>query len=233
MKKAAFALTTCVAMAAAPSALAQGEGDPPPSLGDEDSSCGCPCQCPGEGRGHAREGHRHRHRHAHGRRAGAMAQPSEAGAPSTPQVSTTTITSVPVPLAASPVHREPETITARERIRPHRPLLYTGLGMLSGAYVSTAALTATRVFQNPDKTMYIPVVGPWLHLKDIPEGMRDKVLIAGSGVVQGAGLALTVASFFIPEKISAATIMAGDMTLNVTPASFGPGSAGVGAVGQF
>lgn len=233
MRKAAFALTTCVAMAAAPSALAHGEGDTSPAAGEE-SPRECPCAC-GGGASETHAGHGHRHRHRGGERRGGEGQSAELEqrAPSEPQVSTTTISSVPVPLATSPVHREPETITARERITPNRPVLYTGLGMLGGAYGATAALTAMRVLHHPDKTLYIPVVGPWLHLKDIHEGMRDKALIAGSGVVQGAGLALTVASFFIPEKIPAATIMAGDMTINVTPTAFGAGSAGVGAVGQF
>ena len=210
MKHAAFALITCAAVTAAPVALAQGTRAQGASSGDDE---GCACACPGHASAHVE-----------------AAEPG--GAAETP-VGTATVTSVRVAVPMGPVHREPETVVARQRILPNRPLLYTGGAMLAGAYLTSAALTATRALENPDKTLYIPVVGPWLHLKDIPEGARDKILIAGSGVVQGAGLALTVASFFLPQKIPAAVITSGDVKMNVTPTAFGPGSAGAMAVGRF
>lgn len=81
--------------------------------------------------------------------------------------------------------------------------------------------------------MYIPIAGPWMHLSSAEDSPRDMALVIGSGVVQGVGALMTVASFVIPEKIPAATIQAGDVKMHVTPTSFGTASAGLGAVGQF
>jgi hypothetical protein len=43
---------------------------------------------------------------------------------------------------------------------------------------------------------------------------------------------MAVASIFVPEKIPAATIQAGNVKMNMTAASFGRGSAGIGAIGR-
>lgn len=211
MKKAAFAVCTCAAMAVAPAALAQEMPADPGSTGAGAEECSC--------------------RRMHGASA-AQATQAQAVQPR-PAPGQVQITSASIPIEMTPVHREPETITAHQKITPNRPLLYSGLGTLAGSYVATAAMTAARVFNNPDKTMYIPVVGPWLHLKDVPEGARDKILIAGSGVAQAAGLGLTIASLFVPQSIPAATINAAGVKMNVTPAAFGVGSAGALAIGQF
>jgi hypothetical protein len=194
MKKAAFALTTLAALAAAPAAFAQ---DIPDDEASESS--------------------------------GAL----ESG----PVEATTTITSAepPTPVAPMPPPRARETIVARQAIRPHRPLLIAGSSMLFGSYAATAAVTAVASYEGrtADERLYLPVVGPWMHLMDTTEGTLDMILIAGSGVAQGVGLGLTVLGLVIPEKIPAATIEALGTKVNLTATSFGRGSAGVGATGQF
>jgi hypothetical protein len=40
-------------------------------------------------------------------------------------------------------------------------------------------------------------------------------------------------SLFIPERVPAATILAGNTTVHIAPTSFGVASAGVGAGGTF
>lgn len=152
-------------------------------------------------------------------------------------VGTTTITQadvtpVPPPTTTS---RERDTVTLKQSFRPNRPLLYTGSALFLGSYVTTAALTATKVNDDNDRgdrTMYIPVVGPWMHLADIKETGTDLALTIGSGVLQGAGIGLAAASLFIPEKVPAATIQAGNVKMNVAPTTFA-GGGGMGAVGQF
>ena len=125
-------------------------------------------------------------------------------------------------------------MTLNQSFRPNRPLLYTGGLIFLGTYVTTAVLTAMNVEDgNGDKTMYLPVVGPWLHLADIDEGSTDTALIVGSGILQGAGALLAISSLFISEKMPAATIQAKGVKVNLTATTFGRGSAGVGAVGQF
>ena len=109
--------------------------------------------------------------------------------------------------------------------------------MLLGAYVTTATLTAVSNNPSADKNLYLPVVGPWVHLASksatATNSTTDTLLVAGSGVIQGVGGGLMLASLLIPESVPAATIQAGDTTIHISPSSFGVGSAGVGAVGTF
>ena len=57
---------------------------------------------------------------------------------------------------------------------------------------------------------------------------RNTVLIAGSGVLQGIGVGMVLASFLIPEKVATATIAAGPVKMQVVPTA-----GGMGAVGTF
>jgi hypothetical protein len=127
-----------------------------------------------------------------------------------------------------------ETVTLYEKVQPNRALLYTGGVLFLGSYVPTAAITATRLDDTAaDRALYLPIVGPWLHLADANEDTVDTMLVAGSGVLQGVGAGLMLASLFVPQKIPAATIQAGDVKMNVAATTFGKGSAGVGAAGTF
>jgi hypothetical protein len=158
--------------------------------------------------------------------------------------STTTVTSAdeasatatPMPTAQQrPADRE--TITLYSSVHPNKPFLITGGIMFIGAYATTATLTAVSNNANVDKNLYLPIVGPWVHLGSpsatASNKTMDTVLVAGSGVVQGVGAGLMVLSLFVPEKVPAATIQAGNTKVHIMPASFGVGSAGVGAGGTF
>lgn len=184
--------------------------------------------------------------------ASAQEQPAPQGGQNAPTTSTTTTTAAPAPtitttpgaatgemgaagaLAPPPAlpPGERDTVTLYQRYRPNRALLYTGGAMFVGSYATTAAINAT---EDVDRTLFIPVVGPWLHLADRADdaSTTGTVLILGSGIVQGAGALLTAASFFIPERVPAATIQAGNVKMNLTPAAYGRGSAGLSAVGTF
>ncbi|MBX3207675.1 MAG: hypothetical protein KF764_21680 [Labilithrix sp.] len=212
MKKAALALTTLIALSATTVALAQ-----------EPTEDGSPTAEPGA---------------AVPAPPAAKAPPS-AGAPRAEPcpVAMTTITSADVTATPMPVTPPPagETITLKQSYRPNRPLLYTGSTMLVGSYAATAAATAMRQIRdaNGDQSLYIPVAGPWLHLANSKHTPLDQFLIAGSGVAQGAGVVITVLSLLVPEHIPAATIQAGGVKVQLTGTSYGRGSAGIGAVGQF
>ncbi len=210
MKKAALALTTLAALTVTTVALAQESTEGPTSTVSGSGNPSSP---------------------------GPQAAPPPA---SPPQTSTTTTTGADVtaaapttPLAPPPPTRE--SITLRQTYRPNRPLLYTGSSMLLGSYAATAAVTATRGIRdaNGDQSLYIPVAGPWIHLASTTHSLRDTVLIAGSGVAQGTGLFLGALSLFVPEHVAAATIQAGGVKMNITATSYGRGSAGIGAFGQF
>lgn len=133
-----------------------------------------------------------------------------------------------------------ETTTLYQSVRPNKAYLYTGGGLFLGSYATTATLTGIAANEdrpNVDRNLYIPVIGPWLHVvnddKTSGNSTTDTILVAGSGILQGAGVAMIIASFFIPEKVPAATIQAGNVKINVTPMSMGRAGSGIGAVGTF
>lgn len=167
-------------------------------------------------------------------------QPQQVQAQQPPVITSTTMvtsaggagTTSPA-LDPSPSTRtEKDTVVLYQSYRPNKAYLFTGGALLLGSYVPTAVLTAT---EDEDRSMFIPVAGPWLALADRPDDAdtTTTALIIGSGVLQGAGAILTAASFFIPEKVPAATIQAGDMKFHMTPMANGRGSAGIGAVAKF
>lgn len=219
MNKVSFTLTTIAALAAAPAAFAQATpgsisgGASASTTGGSATTAPTPAPVMSTG----------------GMGAGQI-QTTQA------PVATTTITQADItpvpPPTTSP--RERDTVTLRQTFHPNRPLLFTGGAIFLGSYITTAALTATKVENGAgDRTMYIPAVGPWLHLADSKETGRDLALTVGSGVLQGAGLGLALASLFIPEKVDAATIQAGNVKGHVMPTAMGNNGGGLGAVGTF
>lgn len=162
--------------------------------------------------------------------------------PTTP-TSTTTTTSAddttaaaatPVTTTSPPPTGESTVIYSKRT--PNKAVLITGASLLVGTYVTTAALAGANG-SVADKDLYIPIVGPWINIGDRPsstrsDSTRDTLLIAGSGVLQGIGALMTVGSFFIPEKVPAARIAAGNVKMEVMPTA-AAGSAGLGAIGTF
>jgi hypothetical protein len=138
---------------------------------------------------------------------------------------------------------------AEYKYRPNRPLLFTGLGILVGTY-GTSALVAAGSDRNEDKDLYVPVVGPWLNLAERDCGLGEcgqredwnQAALIGSGVLQGVGLSLAVASLFVSEdrdaksfyKSSRATksTAAAKPTIQLTPVNV-RGGGGFGAIGTF
>jgi hypothetical protein len=165
--------------------------------------------------------------------------PAETGTSSTTTVTSADQTSVtPSGTLTPPPTRE--TTTLYQSVRPNKAYLYTGGGLFLGSYATTATLTGIAANEdrpNVDRNLYLPVIGPWLHLADdgktAGNSTADTLLVAGSGILQGAGVAMIIASFFIPEKVPAATIQAGNVKLHVTPMSMGRAGSGLGAVGTF
>ncbi len=168
----------------------------------------------------------------------ATTPPSTATTPT----STTTTTSAedataaaatPTPMAA-PTPGESTTIYAKRT--PNKALLITGSSLFVSTYATTAALAGANGGLG-DKDLYIPIAGPWINIADrnganYENNTRDTVLIAGSGVLQGIGALMAVSSFFVPEKVPAARIQAGNVQMQIVPQA-GAGAGGLGAVGVF
>jgi hypothetical protein len=132
--------------------------------------------------------------------------------------------------------------------RPNRPLLATGLGIFVGTY-ATSAIVGASSDKDVDKRLYIPVVGPWLDLAQRDCGLGDcaqgedwnQALLIGSGVLQGVGVTLAVASLFAKETddaprsaaaVRAKSTAASKPTVRLMPVSVRSGG-GFGAVGTF
>jgi hypothetical protein len=126
--------------------------------------------------------------------------------------------------------------------RPNRPMLATGLGIFAATYGASVIVGAASD-RDEDKRLYIPVVGPWLDLGQRDCGVGDcgqredwnQALLIGSGVLQGVGAGLAIASLFVPEerdRPKARTTAATKPTVRVLPVNV-RGGGGVGAVGTF
>jgi len=175
----------------------------------------------------------------------AATAPTSTPAATTPVGTTTTtaadtgssVTETPPP-ATIMEPREADTVTAYRSVRPNRPLLITGGLLLVATYVPTGAIAATEGRAVEDSNLMIPVVGPWLNLADRRcDGCEDETtnvtLIVGSGILQGIGAGMAIMSFFVPEKMAAATIQAGPMKFQVAPTQVGRTGMGLGTVGTF
>lgn len=171
--------------------------------------------------------------------------------PSAPPPASTTITSAgattttaadrPSDTTAGPSAPEPrerDTVTVSRSITPNRPWLIVGGTLLVGSYVSTAVIAGTQGRSVEDSNLLIPIAGPWLNLNnrrcDGCDGETGNVaMVIGSGVLQGVGAGMMIMSFFIPEKIEAATIQAGPVKFHVAPTQVGRSGMGLGTVGAF
>lgn len=134
------------------------------------------------------------------------------------------------------------------KYRPNRPLLITGAAIFAGTYAASTIVGAFSDTQGDDN-LFIPVAGPWLDLADRECGLGDcgtredvnQALIIGSGVAQGVGVGLAIASLFIPEErhgmmrsasARERSIATAKPTVKVMPISLRAGG-GLGAMGTF
>ncbi len=130
---------------------------------------------------------------------------------------------------------------------PNRALLSSGIWILGLSYVP-AIVVAAESSRVGDKSLYIPVVGPWMDLATRSNcapnvtcsDTSNKVLIVVDGVFQGIGALDIVGAFIFPETRTV-TVSASEpretrgssLTLRVLPAQLGARGYGLTAVGTF
>lgn len=165
------------------------------------------------------------------------AAPAPVQATPVPPVGTTRTTAAYYPAQPRTVESERTVSTS-----PNPTFLRLGLTTFGLTYASSIVAGAVSG-RDSDKNLFIPVVGPWIDLNDRgcasrPCGDNEglaKAMIITSGIVQGAGLLLTIGSFFIPSKTTTeekTTTSKLKPTFKVAPVSYG-GGAGLGALGTF
>ena len=142
------------------------------------------------------------------------------------------------------------TVTAdreagKYNVRPNRPLLVTGAAIFLGSYAATAIQGAVSPL-DADRKNLIPVAGPWINMSERPCNLSNNcstgenvnnVLLIGSGVAQGAGIAIALISLAVPETheraMSTAKAAPPKPSFRVVPAQMGRGGAGAFAMGTF
>jgi len=130
---------------------------------------------------------------------------------------------------------------------PNRALLHSGIWILGLSYVP-AVIVAAESNRAGDKSLYIPVAGPWMDLATrsrcppnlVCNETANKVLIVVDGIFQGIGALDIVGAFIFPETRTV-TVSASErgetrvssLSLRVLPAKVSAGAYGLVAVGTF
>ena len=168
--------------------------------------------------------------------------PMPAPEPDSAQTGMTSNTSTPSAAIAGPDSSMPLSSDARadvvEHSWPNRPMLITGAVVLGGTYGASAIVGAASDRAADDK-LFIPVVGPWLDLKnrdcetnDCGNDTLNKALLIGDGALQGLGALTLVLSLVIPESREKPWYLIGDEKLSVAP-QVGNAVTGFSAFGRF
>jgi len=126
----------------------------------------------------------------------------------------------------------PRVVTYEKR--PNAPLLVTG-GLIFAASYITGVVVAAESPRKEDKSLYAPVVGPWIDIARRDDcnasdtacntQNTERGLLIAMGIAQGVGAVLAVASFFIPERNLVERVV-------ITPMAY-KGGGGVGVGGRF
>lgn len=182
----------------------------------------------------------------------AQSDPSADPAPVAPMPASSTTTSAPeaeaAPLPAEPAESafpsptiplsQDERADVIKHTWPNRPMLLTGFVVLGGTYGASAIVAAVSDRKADDK-LFLPVVGPWLDLKnrdcevnDCGNDTLNKALLIGDGALQGIGALTMVLSLVIPESTKKPWYLVGDEKLSIAP-QVGTNVTGLSASGQF
>jgi hypothetical protein len=102
------------------------------------------------------------------------------------------------------------------------PVFAAGAAVFGSAYTASAIVSATSTHAGADH-LAIPIVGPWLALRDW--GKPDALLVA-DGILQLAGVAAIIHSFVFPAHHRVITRVARDVYV-------APMGAGICVVGRF
>ena len=122
--------------------------------------------------------------------------PDEAPPPTTVQGPTVIVTPPPAPTPVVAVPPEPEYLEVYNSY--NAPVFATGAAVFALSYGASVVTAATTDNDRGNNRLYVPVVGPWLALKDrgpcdILKSSCDhettaKVLLIADGVFQAAGI---------------------------------------------
>jgi hypothetical protein len=132
--------------------------------------------------------------------------------------------------------------TTSQATGPSMTMVGSGVGIFALSYIPAIFVGATSNL-NADRTMFVPLAGPWMDLTQRPgcapgtscDGENTaKVLMVVDGVFQAIG-ALTIVGGFLNTAHETTTVRSADLrpTLRLTPAQMGQGGYGMQALGTF
>jgi len=133
--------------------------------------------------------------------------------------------------------------TTSEATGPSMAMVGSGVGIFALSYIPAAVVGATSGL-NADRTLFVPLAGPWIDLTQRPDCSpasscnaenTAKVLIITDGVFQALG-ALTIVGGFLTTAHETKTVQSTAKlrpTLHISPAQLGNGGYGVAALGTF
>jgi hypothetical protein len=145
--------------------------------------------------------------------------------------------------APPPPATTPAPDTTSRTTGPSLWMLGSGLTVFGFAYVPVVIVGATSGL-TADRTLFVPVVGPWIDLAQRPGcspastcnvESSAKVLLVVDGVFQAIG-ALTILGSFLNvthESTPVERVASVRPTVRVTPAQMGTGGYGMVALGTF
>jgi hypothetical protein len=152
----------------------------------------------------------------------------------------------PPPIAAVTVPSPaPQSLDRRTRVRgPSLVMLGAGIVSFGDAYVIAGIVGATSSYQ-PDRRLFVPVLGPWLDLADrascSPTGAGschtervNRASLVIDGVFQGIGVLAIAGALAFPWPRTAMTADApAGPQLTLAPVQYAHGGMGLAALGTF
>jgi hypothetical protein len=145
-------------------------------------------------------------------------------------------------MAQPPASAPPgEVIQTTEATGPSMPLVVSGVVIFGVSYIPAVAVGAVSDL-DADRTLFVPVAGPWINLTQRPDCSggsvcnhenTNKVLLVTDGVFQALGVLTTISGFLIPTQRTTVRTADSGPTWQLSPASFGKGSYGMKVVGTF
>jgi hypothetical protein len=123
-----------------------------------------------------------------------------------------------------------------EETVPDGYMLGSGIAVFGISY-GAAAIVATTSRRSEDRTLLVPLLGPWLDLSNRPtcgtnavcnDENTAKVLLVVNGIFQGVGAFSILGSFLSPEHRRVRRPV-----VEIVPTAMGVGGSGLMAIGRF
>jgi len=150
-----------------------------------------------------------------------------------------------LPAVARAQQASPPVVTEKttsEASGPSMPMVVSGIVIFGVSYVP-AFIVGSSSGLDADRTLLVPVVGPWIDLTQRPgcngsgsacNGENtNKVLLVTDGIFQAIGVLTTIGGFLTPAHETTTVQSTSQVQLHVSPASFGPSAYGMQALGTF